>query len=73
MSGATTSDTNFAASPALADERPAQLADLAMSVPPVGMKPRNIIAIDGLFNDSDMLRTSLGLQCRDAGIRFTCL
>ena len=45
----------------------------AMIVPLVDMKPREIIAIDGVFNDSDMLKTNLDLQCRDAGIRFTCL
>jgi adenine-specific DNA-methyltransferase len=45
----------------------------AMIVPLVEMKPREIIAIDGVFNDSDMLKTNLNLQCRDAGIRFTCL
>lgn len=45
----------------------------AMIVPLVKMKPREIIAIDGVFNDSDMLKTNLDLQCRDAGIRFTCL
>lgn len=45
----------------------------AMTVPLVEMKPREIIAIDCVFNDSDMLKTNLDLQCRDAGIRFTCL
>ncbi len=45
----------------------------AMIVPLVDMKPREIVAIDGVFNDSDMLKTNLNLQCRDAGIRFTCL
>lgn len=45
----------------------------AMTVPLVAMKPREIIAIDGVFKDSDMLKTNLDLQCRDAGIRFTCL
>jgi adenine-specific DNA-methyltransferase len=45
----------------------------AMIVPLVEMKPREIIAIDGVFNDSDMLKTNLDLQCRDAGIRFTCV
>lgn len=44
-----------------------------MIVPLVEMKPREIIAIDGVFNDSDMLKTNLDLQCRDADIRFTCL
>lgn len=45
----------------------------AMIVPLVAMKPREIIAIDGAFKDSDMLKTNLDLQCRDAGIRFNCL
>ena len=45
----------------------------AMTVPLVAIKPREIIAIDGVFKDSDMLKTNLDLQCRDAGIRFTCL
>lgn len=45
----------------------------AMIAPLMAMKPREIIAIDGVFNDSDMLKTNLDLQCRDAGIRFTCL
>ncbi len=45
----------------------------AMIAPLVDMKPREIIAIDGVFNDSDMLKTNLDLQCRDAGIKFTCL
>ena len=45
----------------------------AMILPLVALKPREIVAIDGVFNDSDMLKTNLDLQCRDAGIRFTCL
>lgn len=45
----------------------------AMIMPLVSMKPREIIAIDGVFKDSDMLKTNLGLQCRDARIKFTCL
>jgi len=44
-----------------------------MIVPLVEMKPCEIIAIDGVFNDSDMLKSNLELQCRDAGIRFTCV
>ncbi len=44
-----------------------------MIVPLVEMKPREIITIDGVFNDSDMLKSNLDLQCRDAGIRFTCV
>ncbi len=45
----------------------------AMIQPLVALKPREIIAIDGVFHDSDELKTNLDLQCRDAGIRFTCL
>lgn len=37
------------------------------------IKPREIIAIDGVFHDSDTLKSNLDLQCRDAGIKFTCL
>jgi adenine-specific DNA-methyltransferase len=44
-----------------------------MIEPLVNLKPREIIAIDGVFQDSDPLKTNLGLQCRDAGIKFTCL
>lgn len=44
-----------------------------MIVPLVEMKPREIITIDGVFNDSDMLKSNLDLQCHDAGIRFTCV
>lgn len=45
----------------------------AMIQPLVELKPREIIAIDGVFHDSDTLKTNLDLQCRDAGIKFTCL
>lgn len=45
----------------------------AMIQPLVDLKPREIIAIDGVFHDSDTLKTNLDLQCRDAGIKFTCL
>lgn len=41
--------------------------------PLVDMRPREIIVIDGVFKDSDMLKSNLDLQCRDAGIRFTCI
>ncbi len=44
-----------------------------MIQPLVDMKPREIITIDGEFNNSDMLKTNLDLQCRDAKIKFTCL
>lgn len=45
----------------------------AMIQPLVDMKPREIIALDGVFLDSDSLKSNLDLQCRDAGIKFTCL
>lgn len=45
----------------------------AMIQPLVDLKPREIVAIDGVFHDSDTLKTNLDLQCRDAGIKFTCL
>ncbi len=45
----------------------------AMIDPLVALKPREIIVIDGVFKDSDMLKSNLDLQCRDAGIKFTCL
>ena len=44
-----------------------------MIQPLVDLKPRELIAIDGVFHDSDTLKTNLDLQCRDAGIKFTCL
>ncbi len=45
----------------------------AMIQPLVDLKPREIIVIDGVFHDSDPLKSNLDLQCRDAGIKFTCL
>lgn len=45
----------------------------AMIQPLVDMRPREIIAIDGVFQDCDPLKSNLDLQCRDAGIKFTCL
>ena len=44
-----------------------------MIQPLVDLKPREIIVIDGVFHDSDPLKSNLDLQCHDAGIRFTCL
>ena len=44
-----------------------------MIQPLVDLKPREIVAIDGVFHDSDTLKTNLDLQCRDADIKFTCL
>lgn len=45
----------------------------SMIQPLVDLKPREIIAIDGVFKDSDTLKTNLDLQCRDAGVKFTCV
>ena len=45
----------------------------AMIQPLMDTKPRELIVIDGVFLDSDTLKTNLSLQCRDAGIKFTCL
>ncbi|MGQ0620875.1 MAG: site-specific DNA-methyltransferase [Panacagrimonas sp.] len=36
-------------------------------------KPREIIALDAVFQNSDPLKTNLDLQCRDARVKFTCL
>lgn len=44
-----------------------------MIEPLVALKPQEIIALDAAFHDSDQLKTNLDLQCRDAGIRLTCL
>lgn len=45
----------------------------AMIQPLVDLKPREVVAIDGVFKDSDTLKTNLDLQCHDAGIKFTCV
>ncbi|MDV6346753.1 site-specific DNA-methyltransferase [Nitrosomonas sp. Is35] len=45
----------------------------AMIQPMMEIKPREIIVIDGVFLDLDPLKSNLDLQCRDAGIKFTCL
>jgi len=44
-----------------------------MIEPLVAIKPHEIVALDSVFHDSDELKTNLDLQCRDAGIRLTCL
>jgi adenine-specific DNA-methyltransferase len=46
---------------------------LEMVEPLLGLKPREVVAIDGVFHDSDELKTNLDLQCRDAQVRFTCV
>jgi len=45
----------------------------SMIQPLVDLKPRELIAIDGVFADSDQLKSNLELQCRDVGIKFTCV
>lgn len=37
------------------------------------LKPREIVAMDSVFHDSDELKSNLDLQCKDAEIRFTCI
>ena len=45
----------------------------AMIDPLIERKPEQIVTLDSVFQESDQLKTNLSLQCRDAGIRFTCL
>lgn len=39
----------------------------------LALKPREIVALDSVFQNADPLKTNLDLQCRDAGVKFTCL
>jgi adenine-specific DNA-methyltransferase len=39
----------------------------------VALKPQEVVALDSVFQDSDELKTNFDLQCRDAGIRLTCI
>ena len=39
----------------------------------LALKPREIVALDAVFRNADPLKTNLDLQCRDAGVKFTCL
>lgn len=39
----------------------------------LALKPREVIALDSVFQNSDPLKTNLDLQCRDAGVKFICL
>lgn len=45
----------------------------SMIDPLLKLKPREVIALDSVFHDSDELKTNLDLQCRDAGVKFTCI
>ncbi len=46
---------------------------IEMIEPLLALKPREVVAIDAIFHDSDELKTNLDLQCRDAEVRFTCI
>jgi adenine-specific DNA-methyltransferase len=39
----------------------------------IAFKPDEVVALDSVFNDSDQLKTNFDLQCRDAGVKFTCI
>lgn len=39
----------------------------------VDLNPGEVIVLDSVFSESDELKTNLELQCRDAGIKFTCV
>lgn len=39
----------------------------------LALKPKEVVALDSVFQDSDELKTNFDLQCRDAGIRLTCI
>ena len=42
-----------------------------MIEPLLALKPREVVALDSVFHDSDELKTNFDLQCRDAGVKFT--
>ena len=46
---------------------------LDMIEPLIALKPREIVALDSIFHDSDELKSNLDLQCRDADVRFICI
>jgi adenine-specific DNA-methyltransferase len=46
---------------------------LDMIEPLLALKPREVVAIDAVFQSSDELKSNLDLQCRDAEVRFTCI
>jgi adenine-specific DNA-methyltransferase len=47
--------------------------ELEMIEPLLALKPKEIIALDSVFHDSDQLKSNLELSCRDAGVQFVCL
>lgn len=44
-----------------------------MIEPLLALKPKEILCLDSVFQGSDELKTNLDLQCRDAGVAFTCV
>ena len=44
-----------------------------MTEPLLALKPREIVALDSVFHDSDDLKSNLDLQCRDAEVQFICI
>lgn len=47
--------------------------NFGMIEPLVAMKPKEILCLDSVFQGNDELKTNLDLQCRDAGMIFTCI
>ncbi len=45
----------------------------AAGVELLSLKPREIVALDSVFHGADPLKTNFDLQCRDAGVKFTCV
>ena len=41
--------------------------------PLLALNPRQIVALDSVFQNSDELKSNLDLQCRDEDVRFLCL
>ncbi|MBI5440839.1 MAG: site-specific DNA-methyltransferase, partial [Deltaproteobacteria bacterium] len=41
--------------------------------PLLALKPREVVALDSVFHNSDELKSNLDLACRDAEVTFTCL
>jgi adenine-specific DNA-methyltransferase len=46
---------------------------LEMIGPLLALKPRELVALESVFHDSDELKSNLDLQCRDVDVRFTCI
>ena len=46
--------------------------DQAMIDPLIELNPEHVVTLDSVFENSDPLKSNLSLQCRDAGIRFSC-